>query len=57
MLIWSEHNLEEFCEGQWDLPPLFSFATLSLDISLMQNVFIVEPLPWYYINCLEWKDM
>jgi hypothetical protein len=37
MLVWSEDNLEEFCEGQCDLPPLFSFAALNLDNSLMQK--------------------
>jgi hypothetical protein len=23
----------------------------------MQNAFIVEPLPWYYIDCPKWGDV
>jgi hypothetical protein len=57
MLVWSKDNLEEFCEGQCDLPPLFSFVALSLDNNLMQNDFSVKPLPWYYIDYFEWGDV
>jgi hypothetical protein len=57
MLVWSKDNLEEFCEGQCDLPPLFSFVALNLDNSLMQNAFIFKPLPWYYIDYPKWGDV
>jgi hypothetical protein len=57
MLVWFKDSLEEICEGQRnDFPPFLSLLALNINNIFCGNV-ILEPLPWYYINYLEWGNI
>jgi hypothetical protein len=52
MLVQSKDDFE-VCEGQCDLPTFLPFVALSLNYNLQGDLFIIEPLPWFYTNYLD----